>query len=264
MAPVLRATAAPLRVSPQRPQIVATQRRLDREPNAPRPALHHRRGHPAAAMAVIRMQFPVTRWSRVREHAVAHAAARWVRCCRYLLRARWRRSCARPPRAFVEDHERHVSPQPALQIVATGKLDRVGRTQRVCVQQGACARRHRRHDFDDQERSEVTFQCSKPHVARPDIAVAGTRAARKRRRDLHFRQPADGRGTGHQPSLDGIAPGFAHVPLRQGAGIEEPDQNRSSRSSMMVSERGRPFMTTGSCIRDRGLPVPVTTPAARS
>ncbi len=113
---------------------------------------------------------------------------------------------------------------------------------------------------------------------RPDLAPASQAPRRalgrditdappasERRSDLHLRQSADGRSVaGGQQPLDGIAPAFADVPLDEGAGVKEPDQNRSSRSWARVSEKRPPRPVIAAATRGREPPVPVTTPSARS
>ena len=70
--------------------------------------------------------------------------------------------------------------QPVLQIVATGKLNRVRRAQRIGVQQKTRAGRDRRHHFHDEQRFEISMQRCETDVALLQVAVAGPRPACER------------------------------------------------------------------------------------
>ena len=151
----------------------------------------------------------------------------------------------RGPKAIVERHQRDRLTKLLGKVEATCQLNGVGSAEGMPLQKGARLRGHFREQFDDVEGGEIGRQRHDGPVTvrRRDIAVAGP--SRKCRDDLDLRQATRGGASCREQPGHARAAAFADVAFDERAGVEVPDQSRSSRSRSSVALAGSPVTRIG-------------------
>jgi len=150
--------------------------------------------------------------------------------------------CQKP---IVECHERDRFTELLDNVQAARQLNRVGCTKRMPLQKDARMRGHFREQFDDMEGGEIGRHGRNGPLCVGQRNVALARPSCERRHDLDLRQPTRcGLSCGEKPG-HARAAAFGNIAFDERAGVEIPDQSRSSRSRRSVALAGSPVTRIG-------------------